>query len=157
MTVNRLNKSESFKHMRMISFDLRTATFTYAPGYTASITYTPQDDSYRILFDAEGVSPHEIMAGLLSHRLNELASGPKSLVKGSTGEQFLGVSVLIHDDKHIGLISSCCAILCRSCKRLKKSELALAKFRFSSFPRLQTSDSFGMFKTPTGAFDQGYP
>lgn len=76
----------------MISFDLRTATFTYAPGYTASITYTPQDDSYRIIFDAEGVSPHGAMAGLLSHRLNEMTGGPKSSVKRSTGEQFLGVS-----------------------------------------------------------------
>jgi hypothetical protein len=77
----------------MISFDLRTALFTYAKGHTASITYTPQDDSYMVSFEsADGESPHEILAPLLSHRLNELAGGPKNAVKGSTGKQFLSVS-----------------------------------------------------------------
>lgn len=91
-TVDRLNKSGSFNDLRMISFDLRTAMFTYAKGHTASITYTPQDDSYMVSFEAEGTkSPHEVMAPLLSYKLNELAGGPKSAAKGTTGNQFLSV------------------------------------------------------------------
>lgn len=94
MEVDRLNKSGAFNDLRMISFDLRTALFTYAKGHTASITYTPQDDSYMVSFEsADGDSPHEILAPLLSHRLNELAGGPKDVVKGTTGKQFISVNL----------------------------------------------------------------
>ena len=77
----------------MLSFDLRTATFSYAPGYNASITYTPQDDSYEVSFTSEhGDSPHTKLAGLLSHRLNEMALNGIKQENGKTGREFLTVS-----------------------------------------------------------------
>lgn len=79
----------------MLSFDLRTVTFSYLPGYNASITYTPQDDSYEASFSAEdGENPHTLLAGLLSHHLNELTGGaPVASKKRTSGERFISVSV----------------------------------------------------------------
>ncbi|ORX34998.1 hypothetical protein BD324DRAFT_603832 [Kockovaella imperatae] len=82
--VNRLNKSAPFKHLKMLAFDLCTATLSYAPGYSCSITYTPSDDSYEVSFstttgtDGEVLSesaknPHEMLQDLFSHKLNELS------------------------------------------------------------------------------------
>ncbi|KAL0240364.1 hypothetical protein I308_106615 [Cryptococcus tetragattii IND107] len=98
--VSRLNKTESFKDVKMLSFDLRTAVLQYAPGYNASITYSPTDDSYRITFflsspssDAEG-NPHEHLAPLLSAKLNELTStdiAGKNKAKGQVGKEFMGL------------------------------------------------------------------
>lgn len=86
----------------MLSFDLRTVTFTYSPGYNAAITYTPQDDSYQVSFSAdEGDNPHNLLAGLLSHRLNELTGGLKAGPQTpSTGQRFISVSV--HSSLHGG-------------------------------------------------------
>lgn len=84
----------------MLSFDLRTAVLQYAPGYNASITYSPTDDSYRITFflsspssDAYG-NPHELLAPLLSAKLNELTStdiAGKNKAKGQVGKEFMGL------------------------------------------------------------------
>ena len=92
----------------MLSFDLRTATFVYAPGFHASITYTPSSDSYQASFfrssamlgttpatstpaqSGEG-NPHELIAPLLSNRLNDLVSKRRSKPE-STGVEFIGVS-----------------------------------------------------------------
>lgn len=95
-SVNRLNKSAAFQNLKMLSFDLRTATFSYATGHTAAITYTPQDDSYDVSFscDNDQENPHDKIAGLLSHRLNELTRIATS-VKGEskrTGIVFMSVS-----------------------------------------------------------------
>ncbi|RSH89438.1 mediator complex subunit [Saitozyma podzolica] len=142
--VSRLNKSDQFKDLRMLSFDLRTATFSYSPGFIASITYTPTSDSYLVTFTRTGSasghsamiagvspaaaltprvaltpvtqmtpvahmsgltpagmtpgmtpgslvqtqeSPHEVLAGLLSHRLNELVGTGRR--KGTAGKEFI--------------------------------------------------------------------
>jgi len=94
--VNRLNKTESFKDLKVLAFDLRTAAISYAPGFNCSITYTPEIDSYEVLFfrDDEGKSnPHALIAPLLSHRLNELTSaGVTERKKNSVGIDFIGVS-----------------------------------------------------------------
>lgn len=118
-SVNRLNKHPQFHDLRMLSFDLRTATFSYSPGFNASITYSPTSDSYEATFfrtssanmtssttpgtsagapDATPrslapdavASPHELIGGLLSHRLNELVSGGHG--KGGIGREFITVS-----------------------------------------------------------------
>ncbi|KIR26085.1 hypothetical protein I309_05036 [Cryptococcus deuterogattii LA55] len=98
--VSRLNKTESFKDVKMLSFDLRTAVLQYAPGYNASITYSPTDDSYRITFFLSSPSsdtdrnPHELLAPLLSAKLNELTStdiAGKNKAKGQVGREFMGL------------------------------------------------------------------
>ncbi|TXT06056.1 hypothetical protein VHUM_03529 [Vanrija humicola] len=107
--VNRLNKTEKFRDIRMLSFDLCTATLQYAPGYQVAITYTPTSDSYETSFfrssaitstpaapsatpavDGEP-SPHQLIAPLLSHHLNELtAQSPQATdALGSNGQQFI--------------------------------------------------------------------
>lgn len=48
--VNRLNKTAAFRDLKMLSFDLRTAIFIYSPGYIASITYSPNSDTYEVSF-----------------------------------------------------------------------------------------------------------
>lgn len=79
----------------MLSFDLRTATFSYSPGYVASITYTPEVDSYEVSFscDEEGkANPHDFLAALSSHRLNELAADRGTgRSRGTVGVKFIGV------------------------------------------------------------------
>lgn len=109
--VNKLNKLPLFKDVRMLSFDLRTATLEYAPGYLCEITYDSGTDGYVVSFgrtgpaDAaaaaagravqgvenngagEAVNPHEAMKGLLSWELNELVEGQKDV-----GVRFIGVS-----------------------------------------------------------------
>lgn len=98
--VSRLNKTESFKDVKILSFDLRTATLQYAPGHNASITYSPTDDSYRITFFLSSPSsdtdrnPHELVAPLLSARLNELTStgiAGENKPKGQVGREFMGL------------------------------------------------------------------
>lgn len=107
ITVNRLNKLAIFKDLRMLSFDLRTATFSYSPGFNASITYSPNSDSYECSFfrsstpatpatplTASGngdTNPHELLAALLSHRLNELTRR-SDVKKGTVGIGFISVS-----------------------------------------------------------------
>ena len=106
-SVNRLNKLAVFKDLRMLSFDLRTATFSYSPGFNASITYSPNSDSYECSFfrssspqtpatplTAGGngdTNPHEPLAALLSHRLNELTRR-SDVKKGTVGKGFISVS-----------------------------------------------------------------
>ncbi|KAI9633134.1 mediator complex subunit MED14-domain-containing protein [Dioszegia hungarica] len=107
-TVNKLNKLPLFKDVRMLSFDLRTATLEYAPGYLCEITYDSGTDGYVVSFgrtgpaDAaaagravqgveengagEAVNPHEAMKGLLSWELNELVEGQKDV-----GVRFIGL------------------------------------------------------------------
>lgn len=89
----------------MLSFDLRTATFSYSPGFNASITYSSSSDSYECSFvrsssvntpatpmTATGDSnPHEPLAPLLSHRLNELTRHSDAK-KGTVGKGFISVS-----------------------------------------------------------------
>jgi len=103
--VNRLNKTEQFRDIRLISFDLCTATLQYAPGYLVAITYTPTSDSYQVSFyrshptstpaahppAADDESPHQLIAQLLSHHLNELTTQPQSTqdALGSNGKQFI--------------------------------------------------------------------
>ncbi|ORY27374.1 hypothetical protein BCR39DRAFT_589263 [Naematelia encephala] len=94
--VNKLNKADAFKGLRMLSFDLRTATMMYSPGFCASITYNPSSDSYEVSFFRSGfssgttpgiqaiatpaisidgtadASPHQFIAPLLGNRLNEM-------------------------------------------------------------------------------------
>ncbi|OXG84460.1 hypothetical protein C349_02506 [Cryptococcus neoformans var. grubii Br795] len=98
--VSRLNKTESFKDVKILSFDLRTATLQYAPGYNASITYSPTDDSYRITFFLSSPfsdidrNPHELLAPLLSAKLNELTSAGivgETKPKGQVGREFMGL------------------------------------------------------------------
>lgn len=99
-SVSRLNKTESFKDVKILSFDLRTATLQYAPGYNASITYSPTDDSYRITFFLSSPfsdidrNPHELLAPLLSAKLNELTSAGivgETKPKGQVGREFMGL------------------------------------------------------------------
>jgi mediator of RNA polymerase II transcription subunit 14 len=107
--VNRLNRTDQFRDIRLISFDLCTATLQYAPGYQVAITYTPTSDSYQASFyrayptstpaahthlaatpaaDSDE-SPHQQIALLLSHFLNELTSAPQKDGQGSDGKQFI--------------------------------------------------------------------
>ena len=86
-TVNRLNKTPQFKHLKMLSFDLSTATLSYSAGYSCSITYTPSDDSYEVSFASTAESgtqaqenPHEMLQGLFSHKLNELSKRRNSKI-----------------------------------------------------------------------------
>ncbi|WVF66324.1 hypothetical protein IAT40_001064 [Kwoniella sp. CBS 6097] len=115
--VNRLNKLAEFIDVRMLSFDLHTATLTYAKGYKASITYTPVDDSYKVTLSTdpgtdrnqingdidndsekatqgekkEHRNPHSILAPLLSAKLNELTSASTDGTKrGAVAREFIG-------------------------------------------------------------------
>lgn len=109
-SVNRLNKLAVFKDLRMLSFDLRTATFSYSPGFNASITYSPNSDSYECSFFRSSApntpatplavsggepNPHELLAPLLSHRLNELTRR-SDVKKGTVGREFIAVSLPSH-------------------------------------------------------------
>nr|XP_018266491.1 uncharacterized protein I303_00466 [Kwoniella dejecticola CBS 10117]OBR88649.1 hypothetical protein I303_00466 [Kwoniella dejecticola CBS 10117] len=106
--VNRLNKYAEFSDIKMLSFDLRTATLSYAKEYKASITYVPVDDSYQVLLsktsaqsssspsisttNLEDNNPHERLSSLLSARLTELASTPLlDVPKGAVGREFFGL------------------------------------------------------------------
>lgn len=149
--MDRLNKSGSFNDLKMISFDLRTALFTYAKGHTASITYTPQDDSYMVSFEsANGESPHEILAPLLSHRLNELAGGPKDVVKGTTGKQFISVSPSFGERSDGVLMDSFCAIRCPSLWNWTPSKRRRKIIPTSLSDLCRTSGWCGMFRIPDG-------
>nr|XP_019048596.1 hypothetical protein I302_02368 [Kwoniella bestiolae CBS 10118]OCF27526.1 hypothetical protein I302_02368 [Kwoniella bestiolae CBS 10118] len=104
--VNRLNKLAEFKDIKMLSFDLRTATLSYSKGYNASITYIPTNDSYQVILTSDQPSiptsvntdsslriqqphynPHERLSQLLSARLTQLASEPVES-QGSIGKEF---------------------------------------------------------------------
>lgn len=111
--MNKLNKIPSFKDVRMLSFDLRTASLEYSPGYICSITYDSTTDGYLVTFGKrllsgkgvtpgstsgqtpgtilgdEGGNPHSSMSGLLSWELNELVENGKDV-----GIRFIGVSLL---------------------------------------------------------------
>ncbi|KAL7420323.1 mediator complex subunit [Cryptotrichosporon argae] len=103
--VNQLGKTEQFKDIRMLSFDLRTATLEYAPGFIVSITYTPASDSYEASFSRSAIgatpamstparedepNPHEQLAPVLSYRLNELTrEGSRSETAGKRFIQLL--------------------------------------------------------------------
>lgn len=97
--VNRLNKTEAYRDVRMLSFDLCTATLQYWEGYQVAITYTPTSDSYEVSFFKAGSggdeepSPHQLLAPLLSHHLNELTAQPGYVrdALGSNGKQFIGL------------------------------------------------------------------
>ncbi|WWC85678.1 uncharacterized protein L201_000544 [Kwoniella dendrophila CBS 6074] len=105
--VNRINKLAEFKDIKMLAFDLRTATLSYSKGYNASITYTPTDDSYQVTLSTDSTSvptsetttnlqstpnPHEMLSPLLSARLTELASTPTGEIqKGAIGREFFGL------------------------------------------------------------------
>ena len=95
-SVNRLNKIESFRDLKVLSFDFHTAAFSFAPGFNASITYSPVADSYEVFFfrdEHSAKSPHTPLAGLMSHRLNDLAlAGRNGKTKGTVGQKFVGVS-----------------------------------------------------------------
>lgn len=113
-SVNRLNKQEEFRDIRMLSFDLCTASVQYAPGYNVAITYTPTSDSYEASFfrgtgtatsiatpapafggtpalDSMGSesNPHQALAPLLSHHLNELTQLSPPSGRGHAGRDFL--------------------------------------------------------------------
>ncbi|OCF71301.1 hypothetical protein I204_07928 [Kwoniella mangroviensis CBS 8886] len=107
--VNRLNKLAEFRDIKMLSFDLRTATLSYSKGYNASITYIPTNDSYQVILSTDHTStspafetdspspvqkerhnPHEKLSQLLSARLTELASQPLES-RGSIGKEFFGL------------------------------------------------------------------
>lgn len=93
--VNRLNKTEAYRDVRMLSFDLCTATLQYWDGYQVAITYTPTSDSYEVSFFKadESPSPHQLLAPLLSHHLNELTAQPSYVrdALGSNGKQFISL------------------------------------------------------------------
>jgi mediator of RNA polymerase II transcription subunit 14 len=86
----------------MLSFDLRTASFSYAVGFNASITYSPNSDSYECTFTRASpvhtpatpsigeASPHEMLAPLLSHKLNELTR-TADVKRGTVGREFISV------------------------------------------------------------------
>lgn len=87
----------------MLSFDLRTASFSYAVGFNAYITYSPNSDSYECTFTRASpantpatptitgeASPHEMLAPLLSHKLNELTRGA-DVKRGTVGREFISV------------------------------------------------------------------
>jgi hypothetical protein len=101
--VSRLNKLGIFRDLHMLSFDLRTASFSYAVGFNASITYSPNSDSYECTFTRASsvntpatptvtgeASPHEMLAPLLSHKLNELTRGA-DVKRGTVGREFISV------------------------------------------------------------------
>lgn len=93
-----------FRDLHMLSFDLRTASFSYAAGFNASITYSPTSDSYECTFVRASpvnspvtpmvgygeASPHETLAPLLSHKLNELTKGA-DVKRGTVGREFISV------------------------------------------------------------------
>jgi mediator of RNA polymerase II transcription subunit 14 len=104
--VNRLNKQEEFRDIRMLSFDLCTASVQYAPGFNVAITYTPTSDSYEASFSRSGVNsatpaptgmphtdggdnPHAALAPLLSAHLNELTQLAPAGGRGHAGRDFL--------------------------------------------------------------------
>ncbi|EKD02252.1 hypothetical protein A1Q2_03399 [Trichosporon asahii var. asahii CBS 8904] len=93
--VNRLNKTEAYRDVRMLSFDLCTATLQYWDGFQVAITYTPTSDSYEVPFfkGDESASPHQLLAPLLSHHLNELTAQPSYVrdALGSNGKQFISL------------------------------------------------------------------
>nr|XP_019014394.1 uncharacterized protein I206_00476 [Kwoniella pini CBS 10737]OCF53175.1 hypothetical protein I206_00476 [Kwoniella pini CBS 10737] len=105
--VNRLNKYAEFSDIKMLSFDLRTATLSYSSDYEASITYLPVDDSYQVTLSRNNVpipskpstenttnidNPHERLSSLLSARLTELAATPlEGIPKGAVGREFFGL------------------------------------------------------------------
>lgn len=113
--VNRLNKMEAYRDVRMLSFDLCTATLQYWDGYYVAITYTPTSDSYEVSFSRASASaasvgpatnastgagqianvdnPHQLLAPLLSHHLNDLTSQPSYVrdTLGSNGQQFISL------------------------------------------------------------------
>ncbi|KAK8844610.1 hypothetical protein IAR55_006457 [Kwoniella newhampshirensis] len=105
--VNRLNKLDAFRDVKMLSFDLRKATLSYAKGYNASITYKPNDDSYQVTFFRDAAvslsptesnpnhNPHDILAPLLSAKLNELTAFTtlqgEAATNGSVGREFMGL------------------------------------------------------------------
>ncbi|WVQ93944.1 hypothetical protein IAU59_001022 [Kwoniella sp. CBS 9459] len=73
--VNRLNKLAEFKDVQMLSFDLHTATLSYAKGYNASITYTPVDDSYQVTLFADVSSGQTQANGESSNVVDGAAEG----------------------------------------------------------------------------------
>lgn len=104
--VNRLNKMEQYRDIRMLSFDLCTATLQYAHGFQVAITYTPMTDSYEASFFRAGAggtatpsatpavdsdpSPHQQLAPLLSHYLNEVTTqSPEARAHGGAGQRFI--------------------------------------------------------------------
>ncbi|BEI89208.1 uncharacterized protein CcaverHIS019_0205700 [Cutaneotrichosporon cavernicola] len=104
--VNRLNKQEEFRDIRMLSFDLCTASVQYAPGFNVAITYTPTSDSYEASFSRAGLNsatpaptgtlptdsgdnPHAALAPLLSAHLNELTQLAPVGGRGHAGRDFL--------------------------------------------------------------------
>ncbi|CAK9786479.1 hypothetical protein CC85DRAFT_270293 [Cutaneotrichosporon oleaginosum] len=103
--VNRLNKQEEFRDIRMLSFDLCTASVQYAPGFNVAITYTPTSDSYEASFSRTAVhgatpalggphsdggdNPHAALAPLLSAHLNELTQLAPVGGRGHAGRDFL--------------------------------------------------------------------
>ena len=67
MTVSRLARAPSFRDLRMLSFDLRSAIFAYAPQHYCSITYDPATDAYVSSFSRTahfGASPNAAQPGL---------------------------------------------------------------------------------------------
>ncbi|EIW73135.1 hypothetical protein TREMEDRAFT_37169 [Tremella mesenterica DSM 1558] len=112
--VHRLKKESPFSDLRLLSFDLRTATFIYTPGFCASITYDPMGDTYETSFsrlntasstpatmagitpasNPAGVdaNPHEKLAPLLSYYLNQLVvKRGTAFGVGSAGRRFIGL------------------------------------------------------------------
>lgn len=104
--VNRLNKQDEFRDIRMLSFDLCTASVQYAPGFNVAITYTPTSDSYEASFFRTGANnptpaptgtthadggdnPHAALAPLLSAHLNELTQLAPPGGRGHAGRDFL--------------------------------------------------------------------
>jgi len=97
-----------FRDLHMLSFDLRTASFSYAIGFNASITYSPNSDSYECTFTRASpvntpvtptvhigdASPHEMLAPLLSHKLNELTRS-EDVKRGTVGKEFIAVRRLL--------------------------------------------------------------
>lgn len=78
--VSKLARSSSFRDLRMISFDLRSAIFAYAPQHYCSITYDPAMDAYISSFSRTaqfGASPSNAQAGL---------TGQSPVVNGGYGQ-----------------------------------------------------------------------
>ncbi len=111
--VNRLNKTEAFRDLKVLYFDLRTATICYSSGFNASIAYSPEADSYEVSFsrDDEGkASPHDPIAPLLSDRLNNLTSAVSLRRSSMVGRQFIGVCVpQLHPERTQAYLSSAVA------------------------------------------------
>ncbi|WVQ74051.1 hypothetical protein IAR50_003633 [Cryptococcus sp. DSM 104548] len=102
--VNRLSQQSIFADVKLLSFDLHTASLQYAPNHSASITYSPNNDSYQITFCLSSPSspsshllatknPHTLLAPLLSAKLNELTAPSSSSMKqkGDVGYQLCGL------------------------------------------------------------------